>query len=78
MDVRREAEWAEGHVAGAVNIPVHEVLARMDEVPEGEVWVHCGGGYRATVAGSIIAAHGRRVVVVDDSFDRAGELGLTG
>ena len=78
VDVRRTQEWEEAHLPDAVNIPIHEILARVDEVPSGEVWVHCGGGYRATVAGSIMAARGRRVVVVDDSFDRAKELGLAG
>ncbi len=78
VDVRREQEWEEGHIDGAVNIPIHEVVARAGEVPDGEVWVHCAGGYRATVAGSIIAAQGHRVVVVDDSFDNAGRVGLVG
>jgi glyoxylase-like metal-dependent hydrolase (beta-lactamase superfamily II)/rhodanese-related sulfurtransferase len=78
VDVRREQEWDEGHLEGAVNIPIHEIVARVDEVPDGEVWVHCAGGYRATVAASVIARSGRRVVVVNDSFDRAKELQLVG
>ncbi|HMM95816.1 MBL fold metallo-hydrolase [Phycicoccus sp.] len=78
VDVRRAREYEAGHIPDAVNIPVHEVLDRADEAPEGELWVHCAGGYRAMVAGSILAARGRRVVVVDDSFDRAGEVGLLG
>ncbi|MBD3783923.1 MAG: MBL fold metallo-hydrolase [Micrococcales bacterium] len=78
VDVRRAREYEAGHIPDAMNIPVHEVLDRADEAPEGELWVHCAGGYRAMVAGSILAARGRRVVVVDDSFDTAGELGLLG
>jgi hydroxyacylglutathione hydrolase len=78
VDVRREQEWEEGHIPGAVNIPIHEIVARADEVPEGEVWVHCAAGYRATVAGSVIAAKGGQVVVVNDDFEKAKELGLTG
>ena len=42
-----------------VNIPIHELPRRVAEVPEGEVWVHCAGGYRASVAASFIAAAGR-------------------
>ena len=38
-------------------------------MPAGEVWVHCAGGYRASVAASLLDAAGRRVVAVDDSFD---------
>jgi hydroxyacylglutathione hydrolase len=78
VDVRREQEWDEGHIPDAVNIPIHEVVSRADEVPDGEVWVHCAGGYRATVAGSVFAAQGHQVVVVNDSFDKAKEVGLLG
>jgi glyoxylase-like metal-dependent hydrolase (beta-lactamase superfamily II)/rhodanese-related sulfurtransferase len=69
LDVRRISEYAEGHVDGAVNIPLHELLTRLDEVPSGEVWVHCGAGYRASIAASVLAARGIPVVAVDDSFD---------
>ncbi len=76
LDVRRPAEYTNSHIEGAVNVPIHDILRRAAEVPAGEVWVHCAGGYRASVAASILAASGHRVVAVDDSFDRAGEVGL--
>ena len=77
LDVRRASEYGERHVDGAVNIPVHEVLRRVGDVPQGEVWVHCGAGYRASVAASILAGAGRHVVAVDDSFeDSAASAGL--
>ncbi|WP_286175675.1 MBL fold metallo-hydrolase [Arthrobacter sp. NEB 688] len=77
LDVRRASEFAEQHIAGATNIPLHELLARLGEVPAGEVWVHCAGGYRASIAASILAAHGHRVVAVDDSFgEQAARSGL--
>ena len=76
VDVRRVEEYAQGHIEGVVNIPVHEALTRIDEVPPGEVWVHCASGYRASVAASVFAAHGRRVVAVDDDFAQAGAAGL--
>ena len=69
-------EYAAGHIEGAVNIPIHEVPTRLDEVPAGEVWVHCAGGYRASVAASFVAAAGRHVVAIDDAFDEATEVGL--
>jgi hydroxyacylglutathione hydrolase len=78
LDVRRTGEWREGHIEGAVNIPIHELLERLDEVPSGEVWVHCAGGYRASIAASVLAARGVPVVAVDDSFDEnARRSGLT-
>ncbi len=76
LDVRRESEHRAAAIEGAVNIPLHDLLGRLDDVPGGEVWVHCAGGYRASIAASVLAARGRRVVAVDDSFDRAAASGL--
>jgi glyoxylase-like metal-dependent hydrolase (beta-lactamase superfamily II)/rhodanese-related sulfurtransferase len=77
LDVRRVGEWDESHLAGAVNIPLHELLSRIAEVPSGEVWVHCAAGYRASIATSLLAAQGVRAVAVDDSFaEQAAASGL--
>ena len=77
LDVRRVGEWRESHIAGAVNIPLHELLGRVAEVPAGEVWVHCAAGYRASIVASILAARGVQVVAVDDSYDeQAAASGL--
>lgn len=76
LDVRRRGEWREGHLPGAVNIPVHELLGRLDDVPPGQVWVHCAAGYRASIATSILLAAGRDVVAVNDSFTNAARAGL--
>ena len=81
LDVRRDSEAAGGRIVDSVLIPLHQLLARIDEVPPGEVWVHCAAGYRASFAASILAAHGRHVVHVDDSFEasaRAAGLELVG
>ena len=53
-----------------------QLLARAEEVPAGEVWVHCGSGYRASIAASILDARNRTVVLIDDAFTNAVELGL--
>ncbi|MFS3130194.1 rhodanese-like domain-containing protein [Nocardioides sp. Bht2] len=71
LDVRRAGEFATAHLRDATNIPLHELMDRIDEVPDGEVWVHCAGGYRASIAASILAASGRRPVAIDDAFDNA-------
>lgn len=77
IDVRRADEWVEGHIEGAHNYPIHELPDRVGELPrEGRLWVHCAGGYRASVAASLIDREGRDVVVVDDAFDQAGQAGL--
>ena len=76
LDVRRSDEHDAARIAGAVNVPLHELVARVSDVPEGEVWVHCAGGYRASVAASVLHAAGRTLVAVDDSFDNAEKVGL--
>ena len=59
------------HIEGAVHLPLHELGRRLPELPAGEVWVHCEGGYRASVAASLLDAAGRTVVAIDDEFHRA-------
>ncbi|MBK9102835.1 MAG: MBL fold metallo-hydrolase [Austwickia sp.] len=76
VDVRRAPEWAESHIEGAFHLPLHEALRRRAEVPAGELWVHCAGGYRASIAASILAAGGLTVVAIDDEFDEAAKAGL--
>jgi hydroxyacylglutathione hydrolase len=76
LDVRRPDEWRAGHLAGAVHIPFWEVEGRTGEVPAGEVWVHCASGFRASIAASLLDRAGRRVVHVDDDWERAEKLGL--
>ena len=61
---------------GAVHIPLPELNDRLAEVPQGAVWVHCGSGYRATAAASLLARAGRTVVVVDDMFGDAADAGV--
>jgi hydroxyacylglutathione hydrolase len=76
LDVRRRGEWQEGHLSGAVSIPLHELLGRLDDVPLGQVWTHCTSGFRSTIAASLLQATGRDVVGVDDAFDQADSVGL--
>jgi glyoxylase-like metal-dependent hydrolase (beta-lactamase superfamily II)/rhodanese-related sulfurtransferase len=76
LDVRRAEEFAASRIFGAVNIPIHELWERLDDVPDGEVWVHCEAGYRASIAASMLDARGRKPVTVDDFFDNAEKAGL--
>ncbi len=76
LDARRNGEHTSGHIDGATHIPLHELLARLDDVPPGQVYVHCQSGYRASIAASLLDRSGRDVVLIDDSFDNAAESGL--
>ena len=77
LDVRRADEYQASHIVGAVNIPLHEVLTRMDEVPTGPVWVHCGSGYRAGVAASLLQRAGKDPIHVDAAFPDAEGAGVS-
>jgi hydroxyacylglutathione hydrolase len=76
LDVRRDSEWDAAHIDGAVHVPLHDLVGRIGELPGGELWVHCQGGYRASIAASFLDAAGRTVVAVDDDFGRAANAGL--
>jgi glyoxylase-like metal-dependent hydrolase (beta-lactamase superfamily II)/rhodanese-related sulfurtransferase len=76
LDVRRADEHDAARIDGAVNIPLHELWDGLVDVPAGEVWVHCAGGYRASVAASMLDSVGRQIVAIDDSFDNAEQVGL--
>ena len=68
LDVRRRDEWEMGHLADAIHIPFWELAERIDEVPDGEVWVHCAGGFRAAIGASLLARAGRHTVLIDDDW----------
>jgi hydroxyacylglutathione hydrolase len=59
LDVRRRAEFAESHIPGAKNIPLDELPERLTEVDrEHPLAVICAGGYRSSIASSILARAG--------------------
>lgn len=69
IDVRDPLELEDGSLPGVLNIHIGALEERMDEVPEGEVWVHCASGYRASAAVGVLEAAGRTPVLVKDNFD---------
>jgi rhodanese-related sulfurtransferase/glyoxylase-like metal-dependent hydrolase (beta-lactamase superfamily II) len=63
VDVRSEAEYAGGHIAGSRNIPLPHLDERVGEVPAGKpIVVHCEGGYRSAIAASLLQKFGRKDV----------------
>lgn len=59
LDTRTPEEYAGGHGAGFVNVPVDELRAHVDELEPGRpVYVMCQSGLRSYVAARILAAHG--------------------
>ncbi|HET7469021.1 MAG TPA: MBL fold metallo-hydrolase [Gemmatimonadales bacterium] len=65
LDVRSRAEWAGGHLPGAVNVPLGELDQRLGEVPSGRpLIVQCQTGARAAIAVSLLKARGLKDVVL--------------
>jgi hydroxyacylglutathione hydrolase len=59
LDVRRPAEFEEGHVTGARNVPLTELAQRLGEIDRQQpLAVICAGGYRSSIASSILARAG--------------------
>jgi len=61
VDVRRETEFADGHVAGSVNIPLSEMTdpAQISNFEDDQnIYVHCAGGYRSVIASSLLKRQG--------------------
>jgi rhodanese-related sulfurtransferase len=77
LDVRRDDEYAAGHVPGSVHVPVHQLLSRINELSTGRLWVHCASGFRASIAASLLDRAGLDVILIDDDYRNAIALGLT-
>ncbi|MDV6013794.1 MBL fold metallo-hydrolase [Haloechinothrix sp. LS1_15] len=59
LDVRNPGERANGSIAGSVHIPLGQLPDRLGDVPsERPLIVHCAGGYRSSVAASLLRANG--------------------
>jgi hydroxyacylglutathione hydrolase len=76
LDVRRRLEWSESHIESALHVPLHQLPARIPDLPPGPIWVHCQAGYRASIAASILHAAGHAVTAIDDQYHRAALAGL--
>ncbi len=59
LDVRAPGEWSMKHIAGSINVPLNQLQERIREVPrDRRIAVHCAGGYRSSIAVSILHQHG--------------------
>jgi glyoxylase-like metal-dependent hydrolase (beta-lactamase superfamily II)/rhodanese-related sulfurtransferase len=61
VDVRKLTEYADGHIADAINIPLTDLTdpASMADLDDDQnIYVHCAGGYRSIIACSLIKREG--------------------
>ena len=63
IDVRNPTEQADGVVPGAIRLPLSTLLDRVGELdPERPTLVYCAGGYRSSIAASLLRAKGFNAV----------------
>ncbi len=75
VDVRSEEEYRNGHVAGAINIPVDSLRERMSELdPSKTVVEYCQVGLRGYVADRILSQKGYQVFNVTGGYRSADSL----
>lgn len=61
IDVRKESEYAAGHVDGAYSKPLAYINDWIKDINPGEhFYLHCAGGYRSMIAAAILQARGYR------------------
>jgi rhodanese-related sulfurtransferase len=59
VDVREPAEFREGHVPGAINIPMGQLTARLGEIDrDRSVHMVCASGNRSSAMADVLAANG--------------------
>ncbi len=61
LDVRTDAEWADGRIEGSIHIPLHELMARVNEVSDRVVCI-CAAGARSAQATAYLNGTGREAV----------------
>lgn len=71
LDVRPEAEFAAGHIPGALSIPVEELARRLEELPADiDIVAYCRGDYcvMAVDAVRVLRASGRRAYRLNEGL----------
>lgn len=59
VDIRSPKEYAPAHIKGSLNIPLNQLKDRLNELDRNRtIAVHCAGGYRSSIAASLLAAEG--------------------
>ena len=66
LDVRTPGEWEQRHIDGSTNIPLSRLAERLNDIPRNRpVVAMCAGGYRSSIAASLLQRAG---------FTRVSEL----
>lgn len=59
LDVREEYEYQDGHIKGAVNLPLREILGKKESLPKNkDIYVYCRSGHRSADAVNFLKSLG--------------------
>ena len=63
LDVREEYEYQDGHIKGAVNLPLREILSQKDSLPKDkDIYVYCRSAHRSSDAVNFLKSLGFKKV----------------
>jgi rhodanese-related sulfurtransferase len=71
LDVRPEAEYAAGHIRGAVSIPITDLKSRLGDIPDGaDVVAYCRGPYCVYADDAVRMLHRKGITAarLEDGF----------
>ncbi len=71
LDVRRESEFKNKHIEGALNIPLSNLKEKAQDIRESDnLFIHCAAGYRSVIAISILRKMGyNKLKNITDGFN---------
>lgn len=71
LDVRTENEFSDGHLEGAINVPLANLSTLLTELDSTLTYhVYCKGGYRSMIASSILKREGfKNIINVKKGYD---------
>lgn len=76
IDVRSAEEYALGHIAGALNIPIDLLPKGLDGLPDGPLITTCGSGGRGGRAADLLDTAGRDAFTIDGGTKAWAAAGL--
>ena len=71
LDVRRESEFKNKHIEGAMNIPLSNLKEKAQDIKQSDnLYIHCAAGYRSVIAISILRKMGyNKLINISDGFN---------
>jgi rhodanese-related sulfurtransferase len=77
LDVREDDEWAAGHIAGSVHVPLMQIPTRHGELdPDADYLCVCKVGGRSAQATVYLSRLGLRISNVEGGLDAWARAGL--